>query len=344
MTLADTLAGIVATDQGAYADALEHQLRLAKPPHSLGRLEALGAQLAAIAGRCPPPPPEPARIVVAAGDHGVVAQSVTRWPPELSGVLAVTVAEGVAAVNVLAALAGAQVRVLDVGLRAAVAGVEALPVRRGTGDITVTTAMHRGEAIAAVELGIREAESAADQGIRCLATGEVGIGNTTPAAALIAVFTRSEAAAVTGRGADSQPEMVAHKVAMVARALDLHRPDPADPIGVLAAVGGVEVAVLTGLVLGAARWRLPILLDGVTGAAAGLAAVALCPSVAGYLVAAHAGAEPGIAMAHRQLGLDPVLDLGLALGEGTGAALALPILRAAVAVMTDMATLESLLG
>jgi len=344
MNLAGTLAGIGATDQGAYADALEHHLRLAKPPYALGRLESLGAQLASIAGRCPPPIPDPARIVVAAGDHGVVAQAVTRWPPELSGVLAATVAAGVAGVNVLASLAGAQVRVLDVGLSAPVAGVEAVPVRRGAGDITVTAAMQRSEAIAAVELGIREAELARDHGVRCLATGEVGIGNTTPAAALIAVFTGTEAAAVTGRGADSQPEMVAHKAAKVAAALALHRPDPADPIGVLAAVGGVEAAVLTGLVLGAARRRLPVLLDGVTGAAAGLAAVALCPPVAGYLVAAHAGTEPGISVAHRQLGLYPVLDLGLALGEGTGAALALPILRAAVAVMTDMATLESLLG
>ena len=254
------------------------------------------------------------------------------------------VAQGVAGVGVLARSVGVQVRVFDAGLLAPAPGVPAEVVRRGTGDFTAGPALSRDEVVAALELGIRQAELAHDEGVRCLATGEVGIGNTTPAAALIAAFTGATAAAVTGRGADSPPEMVAVKTDVIARALALHRPDPSDSIGVLAAVGGVEQAVLTGLVLGAARLRLPVLLDGITGVAAGLAAVALCSAASGYLIAAHAGAEPGIAIGLARLGLDPLLDLGLALGEGSGAVLAVPIVRAAAAILTDMATLDSLLG
>lgn len=341
--LGETCDRIVPVDASSAAQAREWIGALAKPPHSLGRLESLGEQLAAIAGTCPPPLPDPVRIVVVAGDHGVVAQGVTRWPSALSGVLAATVATGGAGVTVLARLAGAQVRVLDAGLALGVDGVEAQVIRRGTADFTEAPAMTRDEALAAVELGIAEAGRAAGEGIRCLATGEVGIGNTTAAAALVAAFTGAPASAVAGRGADSPPEMVARKAEVIAGGLALHRPDPADPIGVLAALGGVEQAVLTGLVLGAARHRLPVLLDGVTGAAAGLAAVALCPAGAGYLIAAHAGAEPAIGVALDGLGLYPLLDLGLALGEGSGAALALPIVRAAAALMTEMATLDSLL-
>lgn len=343
-SLNDALAGISSVDESVAAQAWERIDALAKPPHSLGRLESLGAQLAAIAGRCPPPPSDPARIVVVAGDHGVVAQGVTRWPSALSGVLAATVSAGGAGVTVLARVADAQVRVLDAGLASEVPGVEARVIRRGTGDFAVEAAMTRDEVLAAIELGLAEAERAAGEGVRSVATGEVGIGNTTTAAALVAAFTGAPASEVAGRGADSPPEVVARKAEVIGRALELHRPDPADPIGVLAAVGGVEQAVLTGLVLGAARHRLPILLDGVTGAAAGLAAVALCPAASGYLIAAHAGAEPAIGIALERLGLEPLLDLGLALGEGSGAALALPIVRAASAIMSEMATLESLLA
>ncbi|MBK8448171.1 MAG: nicotinate-nucleotide--dimethylbenzimidazole phosphoribosyltransferase [Micropruina sp.] len=344
MNLNDTVAGIVAIDESVRLEALQLQAGLAKPPNALGRLETFGVQLAAIAGACPPPLPDPARIVVVGGDHGVVDQGVTRWPAALSGVLAGTVVQGVAGVSVLAASAGVQVRMLDAGLAAEVPGVPAEVIRRGSGDFTVGAALGADEVIAALELGIRQAELAFDEGVRCLATGEVGIGNTTAAAALIASFTGASAEVVAGRGADSPPEMVAVKASVIARGLALHRPDAADPLGVLAAFGGVEQAVLAGLVLGAARLRIPVLLDGVTGVAAGLAAVALAPAASGYLIAAHAGAEPGIAVGLQVLGLKPVLDLDLALGEGTGAALAIPILRGAAAVMSEMATLESLLG
>lgn len=205
MSLSDTVRGIVAVDEIARAQAVEHQLALAKPPHALGRLEELGVQLAAIAGQCPPPMPDPARIVVVAGDHGVVDQEVTRWPPALSGVLAGTVVDGVAGVSVLARSAGVQVVALDAGLAAPVPSVPEAVIRRGTADFTQGPAMTRDEATAAVELGIAQAELAYDEGVRCLATGEVGIGNTTAAAALIAAFTGAEAAAVAGRGADSPP-------------------------------------------------------------------------------------------------------------------------------------------
>ena len=344
MNLVDTAAAIVPVDPTARSAAQRRLSVLAMPPHALGRLEDLSIQLAGIAGRCPPPTPDPARIVVVAGDHGVVAQGVTRWGSALSGLLALTVAQGVAGVNVLATSAGVQVRVLDAGLATEVPGVPTGAIRRGTADFTTEPAMTRVQVVEALELGIRQAENAVGEGIRCLATGEVGIGNTTVAAALIAAFTGADPVTVAGRGADAPPEMVALKADVIARALVLHRPDPADPIGVLTAVGGVEQAVLAGLVLGAARLRVPVLLDGVTGVAAGLAALALCPAAGGYLSAAHAGSEPGIAVGLEQLGLAPVLDLDLALGEGSGAALAIPILRAAVAILTDLATLESLLG
>jgi nicotinate-nucleotide--dimethylbenzimidazole phosphoribosyltransferase len=194
---------------------------------------------------------------------------------------------------------------------------------------------------AAVEVGIRVAGDLVAGGARCLLTGDMGIANTTPAAVLVAVFTGADPADATGRGTGVDDDTYARKVAVVRRALDRHRPDPADPLGVLAAVGGLEHAALAGYLLGAAARRTPVVLDGVIAASAALAAAALAPDAVAAMVAGHRSAEPGAGLALRHLGLDPLIDLGMRLGEGTGAVLALPIVASAVRVLHEVATFDA---
>ncbi|MET7376478.1 nicotinate-nucleotide--dimethylbenzimidazole phosphoribosyltransferase [Micromonospora arida] len=214
-------------------------------------------------------------------------------------------------------------------------------VRRGTRDLTVTAALTRDEALAAVQTGIRIADELIDAGAGILLTGDMGIGNTTPAAVLIAAFTGADPLDTTGRGTGVDDPTYARKVAVVRAALARHTPDPADPLGVLAAVGGLEHAALAGLILGAAARRTPVLLDGVIAVSAALAAAAFAPAAVGAMVAGHRSAEPGASVALRHLGLDPLIDLGLRLGEGTGALLALPVVTGAVRVLHEVATFDS---
>ena len=214
-------------------------------------------------------------------------------------------------------------------------------VRRGTRDMTVTAALTRDEARSAVEVGIRIAGELIDGGAALLVTGDMGIANTTPAAALIAAFTGVDAAEATGRGTGVDDPTYQHKIEVVRAALLRHTPDPTDPLGVLAAVGGLEHAALTGLLLGAAARRVPVLLDGVIAVSAALAAAALAPDAVGAMIAGHRSAEPGATVALRQLGLTPLIDLGLRLGEGTGALLALPVVTGAVRVLHEVATFDS---
>ncbi|MFI9529943.1 nicotinate-nucleotide--dimethylbenzimidazole phosphoribosyltransferase [Micromonospora rosaria] len=217
----------------------------------------------------------------------------------------------------------------------------AAKVRAGTRDLTVTAALTRDEARAALETGIRVADDLIDGGARILLTGDMGIGNTTPAAALVAAFTGADPAEVTGRGTGVDDATYARKVAVVRAALRRHDPDPADPLGVLAAVGGLEHAALAGLILAAAARRTPVLLDGVIAVSAALAAAAFAPAAVGAMVAGHRSAEPGAGVALRRLGLDPLIDLGLRLGEGTGALLALPVVTGAVRVLHEVATFDT---
>ncbi|MEH0929401.1 nicotinate-nucleotide--dimethylbenzimidazole phosphoribosyltransferase [Micromonospora sp. CPCC 205558] len=214
-------------------------------------------------------------------------------------------------------------------------------VRRGTRDLAVTAALTRDEALAAVQTGIRIADELIDAGAGILLTGDMGIGNTTPAAMLIAAFTGADPLDATGRGTGVDDPTYAHKVAVVRAALARHTPDPADPLGVLAAVGGLEHAALAGLILGAAARRTPVLLDGVIAVSAALAAAAFAPAAVDAMVAGHRSAEPGATVALRHLGLDPLIDLGLRLGEGTGALLALPVVTGAVRVLHEVATFDS---
>ncbi|SBT64815.1 nicotinate-nucleotide-dimethylbenzimidazole phosphoribosyltransferase [Micromonospora sediminicola] len=372
--LESTVAAIRPLDEAAMAAARELQGRLTKPAGSLGALEPLSVRLAGLAGACPPPLPDQAAVAIFAGDHGVHAQGVTPWPQEVTAQMIGNFLAGGAVVNAFARQAGASVTVVDVGVatplsvtppdpaaRAAdPAGPSALTVdvvatpadpdgprlvaanvRAGTRDMTVTAALTRDEARAAVETGIRVADELVDGGAGILLTGDMGIGNTTPAAALVAVFAGADAAAATGRGTGVDDETYARKVAVVRAALARHTPDPADPLGVLASVGGLEHAALAGLILGAAARRVPVLLDGVIAVSAALAAAAFAPDAVGAMVAGHRSAEPGATAALRHLGLDPLIDLGLRLGEGTGALLALPVVTGAVRVLHEVATFDA---
>ncbi|WP_373861301.1 nicotinate-nucleotide--dimethylbenzimidazole phosphoribosyltransferase [Micromonospora noduli] len=359
------------------AAARELHGRLTKPAGSLGALEELSVRLAGLAGVCPPPLPEPAAVAIFAGDHGVHAQGVSPWPQEVTAQMIGNFLAGGAVVNAFARQAGASVTVVDVGvatplptdpavldpavldpavldpavldpavldpavLDPAVPRLVVASVRQGTRDLTVTAALTRDEALAAVQTGIRIADELIDAGAGILLTGDMGIGNTTPAAVLIAAFTGADPLDTTGRGTGVDDPTYAHKVAVVRAALARHTPDPADPLGVLAAVGGLEHAALAGLILGAAARRTPVLLDGVIAVSAALAAAAFAPAAVDAMVAGHRSAEPGATVALRHLGLDPLIDLGLRLGEGTGALLALPVVTGAVRVLHEVATFDS---
>lgn len=344
--LAETVAAVRPPDAAAVAAARDRQDRMTKPRGALGVLEDVSVRLAGLAGACPPPMPAPAAVAVFAADHGVHAQGVTPWPQEVTAQMVANFLAGGAVVNAFAAQVGAEVCVVDVGVAAdlsALSGPGLLPrkVRAGTADMTAGPAMSREEARRAVDVGIETARDLVAAGNRCLLTGDMGIANTTASAALIAAFTGADPAEATGRGTGVDDETYARKIAVVRAALDLHRPDPADPLGVLAAVGGLEHAALVGFALAGAALRVPVVLDGVIAGAAALAAAALCPDAVHAWVAGHRSAEPGHALALAHLGLTPLVALDLRLGEGTGALLALPLVQAAVRALTDVATFDS---
>ena len=344
-TIAELVDAVEPVDPDAAARAEARHAELAKPPGSLGRLEAVGVQLAAVASRCPPPVPRSPVVVVAAADHGVHARGVTPWPQHITTRMVATMCAGQAAVNAVAATVGADLVVVDVGC------VDPPPddrllrsrrVRAGTADLSTRPAMSRGEAAQAVSVGAAIAVELMDVGADLLVTGDMGIANTTASACLIAACTGRPAGAVTGRGAGTDGHVPSHKIEVVARALALHRPDPDDPLGVLASLGGLEHAALVGLLLAAAARRVPVVLDGVITNAAALLAAQLCPPLSGHLIASHRSPEPGAQIALDALGLAPLLDLGLRLGEGTGGLLAVPLLQAAARALTDIARITDL--
>ena len=342
--LSETLAEIRPLDAQALGEAWERQKRMTKPAGALGALEVIGAQLCGLSRSCPPPVPEPAAVAVFAGDHGVHAQGVTPWPQEVTAQMVANFLAGGAVCNAFATQVGAEVCVIDVGVRAELPttpGLMPRKVRPGTADFTVEPAMSREEVLRAVEVGIETARDLVASGNRALLTGEMGIANTTVSAALIAVFTGAGPAEVTGRGTGVDDETHQRKIEVVRRALGLHQPDPADPIGVLAAVGGLEHAALTGLILGGASLRVPVILDGVSAGAAALTARAIAPEAVSVCIAGHRSAEPGHVAALTALGLRPLVDLDLRLGEGTGALLALPVVQSAARAMREVATFDA---
>jgi nicotinate-nucleotide--dimethylbenzimidazole phosphoribosyltransferase len=342
--LDEVKAAIRPLDGDAVAAARQRQSQMTKPAGSLGVLEDVSVQLSGLAGGCPPPLPEPAAVAIFAGDHGVHAQGVTPWPQEVTGQMVANFLAGGAVVNAFAAQAGAEVVVVDVGVATDLGQVPGLLPRklaRGTRDFTVGTAMSREQAVTAIGVGIEVARDLVAAGNRCLLTGDMGIANTTASAALICAFTGRDAAAVTGRGTGVDNETLARKVDVVRRGLALHQPDAADPIRMLAAFGGFEHAALAGFIIGASALRVPVILDGVIAGSAALAACAIAPGAACSLIAGHRSAEPGHTVALDHLGLRPLIDLDLRLGEGTGALLALPIVQSAVRALRDVATFDA---
>jgi nicotinate-nucleotide--dimethylbenzimidazole phosphoribosyltransferase len=341
--LSETIDAIRGLDPQALAAARDRQARMTKPPGSLGTLEAVAEQMAGLAGVCPPPLPEPAALAVFAGDHGVHAQGVTPWPQEVTAQMVANFLAGGAVVNAFAKQVGAEVCVVDIGVNADIkphSGLIPRKIRYGTADMTQGPALTREEATAALEAGIETARDLVAAGNRCLLTGDMGITNTTASAALIAAFTGASPAQVTGYGTGIDEQTYAHKVEVVGRALELHRPDPHDPVGVLAAFGGLEHAALAGFILGASALRIPVVLDGVIAGAAALVAQAFSSDVTAACVAGHRSAEPGHALALEALGVVPLIDLELRLGEGSGAALALPLVAAAVRALREVATFD----
>ncbi len=324
-------------------DAVDRQAQLTKPAGALGVLEGTSVRLAGVQGVCPPQRLARPAVAVFAGDHGVHAQGVSPWPQEVTTAMIENFRAGGAAVNVLARQVGADVYVVDMGVAGDLEPGEGLldrKVRRGTSDLATGPAMTRDEAVEALAAGIDVAETLADRGYDCLLTGDMGIANTTPSAALVAAFTGVEPAAVTGRGTGIDDPTLARKVAVVTGALR-DRPVGDDPVETLASLGGFEHAGLAGFVLGAAARHLPVVLDGVIAGAAALVAQALAPESVGYCFAGHRSVEPGHAVALERLGLRPLVDLDLRLGEGTGAVLAFPIVEAAGATLREMATFDS---
>ncbi|MET8168268.1 nicotinate-nucleotide--dimethylbenzimidazole phosphoribosyltransferase [Streptomyces sp. NPDC005329] len=342
--LAETVASVRPLDAKALGEAWERQKRMTKPPGSLGMLEIISAQLSGLSRQCPPPIPEPAAVAIFAGDHGVHAQGVTPWPQEVTAQMVANFLGGGAVCNAFATQVGAEVCVVDVGVASdlpATPGLLPRKIRAGTSDMTTGPAMTRDEAKQAIEVGIETARDLVAAGNKALLTGEMGIANTTASAALISVFTGADPAEVTGRGTGINDETLARKTEVVRRALEVHQPDPADPIGVLAAIGGFEHAAMVGLLLGGASLRTPVILDGVSAGAAALVARAIAPEVLAACIAGHRSAEPGHVAALNKLGLRPLVDLDLRLGEGTGALLALPLVQSTARAMHEVATFDS---
>jgi nicotinate-nucleotide--dimethylbenzimidazole phosphoribosyltransferase len=332
--LADLIARIAPADEEARATAQRAYDAKTKPRGSLGRLEEVGCRVAAIRGGLPGR--LDAAIVVAAGDHGVASEGVSAYPQEVTAQMVANFVAGGAAINVLARAAGARLVLVDAGVAAPCAGVRSLGLGAGTRSFVDGPAMTSEQAERALLAGAALAAELAADGTGLVGVGEMGIGNTTSASALAAALLDVDPAAVCGRGTGLDDDGLARKVEVVRRGLERH--SERAPLAVLASLGGFEIAFLAGLVLGCAAERVPVLLDGFITGAAALVAVRLAPVAAGGLIASHRSPEPGHALVLEELGLRPLVELDLRLGEGSGAALVLPMVQAGLAVLEEMAT------
>ncbi len=338
--LQETLVKIQPVDADMLAKAQAKLDNKTKPLGSLGRLEEFARRFAAITGSLQP---DTAKKIVFtfAGDHGVVEEGVSAFPKEVTPQMVFNFLRGGAGVNVLARHAGAEVRVVDVGVDFdfdATPGLIIEKVAKGTRNFAKGPAMSREEAIAAMEVGIGLAGRAKAEGVAMLGTGEMGIGNTTPSSAIIAAISGKTVEEVTHRGTGINDAALSHKVRVIEQALAVNNPDPKDPIDVLSKVGGLEIAGIAGLVLGAAANRLPVVIDGFISTAGALIASELNPHVKEYIFAAHESVEIGHRFMLERIGAEPILDLRLRLGEGTGAALAMGLIEAGVKILKEMAT------
>ncbi len=333
-------APVALPDAAAASAARARQDTLTKPRGALGRLEDLSVWVASCQGHCPPTQFERARVVVFAGDHGVARSGVSAFPPEVTAQMVANIDAGGAAINVLADVAGATVRVADLAVDADAASerIGAHKVRRGSGDITVQDALTDAETVDAIAAGRAIADEEVDAGADLLIAGDMGIGNTTPAAVLVAALTNTEPVAVVGFGTGIDDAAWARKTAAVRDALFRSRLVLPDAVGLLRCCGGADLAAMAGFCAQAAVRRTPLLLDGMAVTAAALVAERLAPGARRWWQAGHRSTEPGHGLALAALELEPILDLRMRLGEGTGAAVALPVLRAAVAALLSMAT------
>ncbi len=338
-----TISSIRPLDAEAMATARARQARLTKPPGSLGRLEDISVQMAGITGQARPVIREKA-VIACAGDHGVVAQGVSAYPQEVTPQMVLNFLRGGAAINVLARHVGARVVVVDAGVASDLAPQAGLVIRKvdyGTSDMTQGPAMSRDQAVRSVEAGIGILEDEMAHGLSIVATGDMGIGNTTPSSAIVAVITGLPVAEVTGHGTGISDTQLAHKVAIIEKALAVNRPDSGDALDVLSKVGGFEIGAIAGVILGAAAHAIPVVIDGFISTAGALIAAGLAPASRSYMIAAHTSVEIGHGAALAHLGLRPCLDFDLRLGEGTGAALAVGLIEAACKILDEMATFES---
>ncbi len=337
------LHAVIAPDAGVAAAALARQATLTKPPGALGRLEDLSVWVASCQGVCPPRQFERARVVVFAGDHGVARSGVSAFPPEVTAQMVANIDQGGAAINVLAQLAGAGVRVVDIAVDADPFSepIGAHKVRRSSGDIAVEDALTKQEVIDAVTAGRLIADEEVDAGADLLIAGDMGIGNTTAATVLICTMTNTEPVAVVGRGTGIDDAGWIRKTAAVRDAMYRVHGERFDPMDILRVGAGADLAAMAGFLAQAALRRTPVLLDGVVVSAAALVAERLAPGARAWWQAGHRSTEPAHVLALEQLELEPIVDLRMRLGEGTGAAIALPIVRAAIATLASMATFDS---
>ncbi len=329
-------------DQTAAEAARQRQNRLTKPTGALGRLETLSIQLAGITAR-PRPRFHNKAVILMAADHGVAGEGVSAYPPEVTAQMVLNFQRGGAAINVLARQAGAQVTVVDIGVNYDfndLPGILHRKIARGTANLRRQPAMTLAQAERAVQIGIEVAEDHIRRGVDLIATGEMGIGNTTPAAAITAVMTGKPVEAVTGRGTGLDDAGLARKIEVIGGAIARHQPDPQDALDVLAKVGGFEIGGLAGVMIAAASQRVPVVVDGFISGAAALIAAGLKPEIKPYLIASHLSQEIGHRAVWEALGLQPLLDLDLRLGEGTGAVLAFHLIEAAARILDEMATFD----
>jgi nicotinate-nucleotide--dimethylbenzimidazole phosphoribosyltransferase len=338
--LQNTIEMIEPLDEEAMRAVRARQDDLTKPAGSLGRLEELSVRLAGITRSSMPRITERA-VIVMAGDHGVVAEGVSAYPQEVTPQMVLNFVGGGAAISVLARHAGARVVVVDMGVASDMPENPAIVNRRvapGTQNMAVGPAMSREQAVQAIETGISVLEGELGKGLHIVATGDMGIGNTTPSSAIVAAITGARVSDVTGRGTGIDDERLAHKVEVIERALAVNRPDPNDPIDVLAKVGGFEIAGLAGVILGAAAHRVPVIVDGFISSAAALIATELSPQARDYLIAAHSSVEIGHRAMLERMELVPLLNMNMRLGEGTGGALAMHLVEASLRILSEMAT------
>jgi nicotinate-nucleotide--dimethylbenzimidazole phosphoribosyltransferase len=338
--LNDTLKMIKPLDKKAMAAALARQDTLTKPAGSLGRLEDLSVQLAGIQGVEKPQVSRKAFIVMAA-DHGVAAEGASAYPQEVTFQMLANIAVGGAAIDVLARQIGARVIAVDIGVigdTSAFKNVTQRKIAPGTHSLTKGPAMSNEEALKALEVGIELVNAEFKKGLDLVGTGEMGIGNTTPSAAICAVITGRSVAEVTGRGTGVDDKGWRRKVDMIEKAIALNKPDPENALDVLARVGGLEIGGLAGVILGAAANRVPVMIDGYISGAAALIAAGICPQSIDFMIAGHVSVEPGHRILLDHLGLQPLINLNMRLGEGTGGAIGMQLAESACRILSEMAT------